>query len=56
MSLIDEVVAIELLSNSRMVKVVTNQNIDEIVFYPNESSMAVRIDGKWTKVKYEVVK
>jgi len=54
--LVDEVAAIELLSKSRVGKIVTNQNIDYIVFYPNEPFMLVRKDGKWIKVKYEVVK
>jgi len=58
MSLIDEVVAIEVLSNTRKAEVVTvtNQNIHKIVFHPSKQYIYVMRNGTWHKLKYEVVK
>lgn len=56
MSYVDEVVAIEALTKSRQGKIVTNKDVDYVVFHPQEPIMYIRLLGKWVKVKYEVVK
>lgn len=56
MSYSDEVIAIELLSKSRQGKIVTNKDVDYVVFHPQEPILFIRVQGNWIKIKYEVIK
>ena len=51
----NELSMIELVSKRERILVVTNTNIDSIVFHPQEPVMFIRKDGKWVKVKYQAV-
>lgn len=56
MSLIDEVLAIELVSpRVKYPVIVSNKKVDFVVFHPIEPLLYVRLNGSWIKLKVEAI-
>ena len=56
MNYMNEISIIELASKSRQGKIVTNKNVDYVVFHPLDPIVYFRVNGTWVKCKVEAIK